>query len=275
LAQLEELGTPTWLLVPNGYHRLDAAVFKERFPLMVVVSPSGAIPRVRAEVLVDLAYEEFPENTVIRTHAAPWSDPKEGVVEVCDTSGKVLVFNDLLFNPPRSGVRSWPYLWLGARRLQVPWLAQRMFAPDARQDWQTSQIGPENREPAPTGEHHARLQGQGVLRRRSRKRSRRHTAVTRPPADGVILAELDPRREPRCVFPSRGCVCRSEHPVGYEIKISEPMRFVRRDRTAHGPGHHQRSGCPQRRQAHRVGSKAYDGLLDVLDSRCIGTRNNR
>jgi hypothetical protein len=130
MSQLEALGTPTWLVVPNGYHRLDAAAYRARFSSLVVVSPSGAIPRVQQVVAVDLTYEEFPEYPMLRFHAAPWPGPKEGVVEVRDGHRTLLVFNDLLFNPVGSGPTAGAYGWL-RQGPQIPWLSKRMFARDA------------------------------------------------------------------------------------------------------------------------------------------------
>jgi hypothetical protein len=53
MAALEALGAPTWLVVPNGYHRLDAPAYKRRYPQLQVVAPEGAAARVRQVVAVD------------------------------------------------------------------------------------------------------------------------------------------------------------------------------------------------------------------------------
>ena len=127
MAQLAALGTLRWLVVPNGWHRLDAAAYRARFPELVVVAPSGAIARIREVVAVDLSYEQFPAHHMLRCHAAPWSKPKEGVIEVRDGPCTLLVFNDLIFNPKGSGLSEWMYRLL-RQGPQVPWLAKRMFA---------------------------------------------------------------------------------------------------------------------------------------------------
>lgn len=54
MVEMQKLGTLTWLVVPGGYHRLDAPAFKSRFPQLTVISPRGAIARVRKSVGVDL-----------------------------------------------------------------------------------------------------------------------------------------------------------------------------------------------------------------------------
>lgn len=38
--KLETLGTPSILIVPNRIHRLDAAVYKQRYPQIRIVCPA-------------------------------------------------------------------------------------------------------------------------------------------------------------------------------------------------------------------------------------------
>ena len=99
MAQLEALGTPTWLVVPNGYHRLDAPAYKDRYPSISVVAPRGAVARVQRAVRVDMTYEEFPAGACLQLVAAPWKDAAEGVVSVQSADGVSLLFNDLLWTP--------------------------------------------------------------------------------------------------------------------------------------------------------------------------------
>lgn len=94
LSELEALGRLTWLVVPNGHHRLDAPAYKARYPSLTVVCPRGAAQRVERVVAVDRTYEDFPPNAVIRVHLPPWPAAREGVFEVRDDAGTTLVFND-------------------------------------------------------------------------------------------------------------------------------------------------------------------------------------
>jgi hypothetical protein len=129
MSQLEALGTLRWLVVPNGWHRLDAAAYRSRYPHLVVVTPSGAIPRVREVVTVDLDYERFPSHPTLRFHVAPGPHPKEGVIEVRDEQCTLLVFNDLVFNPNGAQPGAWLYRLMG-QGPQVPWLARRLLVGD-------------------------------------------------------------------------------------------------------------------------------------------------
>src|SRR5262245_44171083 len=39
---LESFGTPTYLVVPSALHRMDARIWKDRYPALLVVAPAGA-----------------------------------------------------------------------------------------------------------------------------------------------------------------------------------------------------------------------------------------
>ena len=41
-AEIEAWGRPRWLLVPNGWHRLDAGAFAARYDDLEVLCPSGS-----------------------------------------------------------------------------------------------------------------------------------------------------------------------------------------------------------------------------------------
>src|SRR5205085_669793 len=53
MREIEAWGTPAFLVVPNGWHRLDANVYKQRYPELRVLCPRGARLRVSRAVPVD------------------------------------------------------------------------------------------------------------------------------------------------------------------------------------------------------------------------------
>src|SRR5690348_2847946 len=55
MAALEAFGRPAWLIVPSDKHRLDAKIWKERYPAMQVVAAEGARAAVAKVVPVDTA----------------------------------------------------------------------------------------------------------------------------------------------------------------------------------------------------------------------------
>lgn len=115
-AAMEALGPPELLIVPNGWHRLDAAAFKARYPGLRVLCPAGARPRVQKAVPVDDSYAAFPEDARVRLHTLDGVGEREGVLEVRHArGGATLVFNDAVFNQPHlPGWFGRIYRWMGS-----------------------------------------------------------------------------------------------------------------------------------------------------------------
>jgi hypothetical protein len=135
-ARLEALGEPTWLVVPNGFHRLDAAAYKRRYPGLIVIAPEGSRGRVAEVVAVEQTYREFCSEEGLGLEQAPWPNAKEGIVRVRSGDGVTLVFNDLLFNPPKRGIAGLVYRAF-RQGPQVPWVARRLLVDDvqALREW--------------------------------------------------------------------------------------------------------------------------------------------
>lgn len=110
MAELEALGRPAWLVVPNGWHRLDAPRYKARYPGLVVVCPQQARKNVAAKVPVDGTYADFPsldpEGTVRLEHIDA-DRHMEGILSVRSADGVTLVFGDTLFNLPHQHGPFW------------------------------------------------------------------------------------------------------------------------------------------------------------------------
>lgn len=98
MKKIEGWGEPRFIVVPNGWHRLDSPNFKKRYPAVKVVCPAGARKKVEQALPVDLTYSEMPaDDAVSFEHLAGVRDA-EGVMKVKSSDGLTLVFNDLLFN---------------------------------------------------------------------------------------------------------------------------------------------------------------------------------
>lgn len=103
---VEALGEPAYLVVPNGYHRLDAKVFKDRYPKMRVVAPRGSRKKVEEVVPVDLTIDEVPRDETVNVERLDGVGDAEGIMVIASKDGATLVFNDMLFNMPDvSGVQ--------------------------------------------------------------------------------------------------------------------------------------------------------------------------
>ena len=118
--KLEALGEPTILIVPNRIHRLDAVLYKQRYPNLKIVCPAAAQPFVEAVVPVSgLAEEVLPRYDIV-CHVPAGIYDQELAYELPLPSGRALVFTDILFNlteayldqhiPNRGAV----FNWLGA-----------------------------------------------------------------------------------------------------------------------------------------------------------------
>lgn len=129
MAEIEAWGTPAWLIVPNGWHRIDARAYKERYPAMRVVCPSGAKKRVEKVVVVDETYDAKLGDTVTVRHL-PGVRPQEGVMEVESKDGLTLVFTDLINNLPKGGF--FYDLFAGTGRVRHHRMVTFMLARDRR-----------------------------------------------------------------------------------------------------------------------------------------------
>ena len=120
MTQLEALGTPKIMVVPNRIHRLDAAVYKQRYPQLLVVCPAIAKPYIEEVVQVDGIAEEVLPAYGITCHKPAGIQEQELVYELPLPTGRALVFTDILFNLTDSYLqqhipsRGFLFGWLGA-----------------------------------------------------------------------------------------------------------------------------------------------------------------
>jgi hypothetical protein len=97
---IEALGEPAFLLVPNGFHRLDARIYKDRYPSIKVVTPRGSRTRVEEVVPVDLTSEQFPGDESVSIETLDGTGEQEGAL-ITRAGGKTSVtLNDAVFNMP-------------------------------------------------------------------------------------------------------------------------------------------------------------------------------
>lgn len=101
MRELEAFGTPAFLIVPNGGHRLDAPAYKKRYPGLRVYTPSGSRARVAEVVNVDGTYEDFPADDTVRFERLHGIADSEGAMLVQSSDGTSVVLNDCLFNMDR------------------------------------------------------------------------------------------------------------------------------------------------------------------------------
>lgn len=97
MAALEDWGTPAFLVVPSDKHRLDAKIWKDRYPAMLVVTPHGARTKVEELVTVDTVAPDF-KDLDLDFMAVPGTRGHEAALMVRSATGCTLILNDLVGN---------------------------------------------------------------------------------------------------------------------------------------------------------------------------------
>jgi hypothetical protein len=104
---LEDFGKPAYLIVPNDYHRLDARIWKDRYPAVQVIAPAGAREKVAEVVAVDATSADFGELDVMFV-TVPGTSGREAALEARGANGTTLIVNDVIGNVrDASGVSGW------------------------------------------------------------------------------------------------------------------------------------------------------------------------
>lgn len=97
MREIEDFGTLAFLIVPNDHHRMDAKIWKGRYPELRVIAPEGSREKVEEVVPVDSTAGEFGDPGVTFV-AVPGTDAREGALEVDGADGLTLVLNDIVGN---------------------------------------------------------------------------------------------------------------------------------------------------------------------------------
>jgi hypothetical protein len=98
MAELERFGEPSFLIIPNGWHRLDALRYKRRYPQLRVITPRGARKMVGKRMTVDGIFEDWPLDADVRLEPLPGVRDLEGVMRVRSADGLTVVLTDIVFN---------------------------------------------------------------------------------------------------------------------------------------------------------------------------------
>jgi len=110
---LEAFGEPSFLVVPNDIHRMDAKIWKDRYPQMRVVAPAGVRKQVEEVVPVDDTEPAFGDPQVSFV-TVPGTQEREAALVVRTWSGTTLVVNDLIWNlEDRPGFGGWLFHVMG------------------------------------------------------------------------------------------------------------------------------------------------------------------
>ena len=134
MARIESYGEPAFLVVPSDIHRLDARIWKDRYPSMQVVAPEGAREKVEEVVPVDSTRPDFGDPNVTFV-TVPGAEGHEAALVVNTPRGTTLVLNDLVGNiHDAHGVGGWILKKAGfaGDEPQVPRVVKKKIVEDER-----------------------------------------------------------------------------------------------------------------------------------------------
>lgn len=130
MAALEAFGSPAFMIVPSERHRLDAPSWKQRYPDIWVIAPSGAREDVEKVVTVDDSQADFGDDSV-RYLEVPGTDAHEAALEVVGEDGLTLIVNEIIGDVHGAhGLRGWLLERMGfaGDEPQVPAPVKMQFA---------------------------------------------------------------------------------------------------------------------------------------------------
>jgi hypothetical protein len=133
MARIEALGTPNFLIVPNHQHRLDAGIWKARYPDVKVLTPPRAREGVAEVVPVD-ATDDIIGDPDIELMRIAGAKEDEFAMLVRRPAGASLLVNDVIGNVQHPhGIGAWimtRLMGFGAAGPQVPRLIRHMMIED-------------------------------------------------------------------------------------------------------------------------------------------------
>ena len=99
MKELESWGTPSFLIVPGDRHRMDAGIWKKRYPDVQIIAPSGARDAVEKVVPVDATDIKFTDER-LQFVTVRGMTGHEAALLVRRSAGTTLVVNDIIGNMP-------------------------------------------------------------------------------------------------------------------------------------------------------------------------------
>jgi hypothetical protein len=132
--ELDAWGPVKWIVVPNGWHRLDAAAYADRYPDAKVVCPAASQARVAKAVRVDGTLERLPADPALEVQTLQGGKVGEAVFLVKSGPRLSAVFCDTVFNQPHfKGLFGTIYRALGqSGKPKVTFVARTFMVKDRR-----------------------------------------------------------------------------------------------------------------------------------------------
>lgn len=136
MRRIEQVGKPSFLIVPSGHHRLDARIWKKRYPKLKVLCPPDAKKSVSEAVTVDSTNDILSDKNVSFVIVGGTAEGEAAII-VRRKSGTTLIVNDVVANvrnPTGLGAKIMARLFgFGVKRPQVPRVVKRVMVKDKRE----------------------------------------------------------------------------------------------------------------------------------------------
>jgi hypothetical protein len=133
MAEIESLGAPAFIVIPNAGHRLDSRPFVERYPKAKVITAPGSAKGVGEAVKVDATSANLGKTAELVV--VDGTDEGELAMLVHHEGGTTLVTNDIIghvASPQGPGAWVMSRLMGFGPRPQVPRLVRRMYIKDEK-----------------------------------------------------------------------------------------------------------------------------------------------
>jgi hypothetical protein len=102
MGALEALGPVGFIIVPNGFHRIDAGRYAERYPNAKVLCPAASKDRMATVARVDGTLEDYPDDPRISVMYAAGTKQREAAMVIRDEADTTVVVCDAIFNMPHA-----------------------------------------------------------------------------------------------------------------------------------------------------------------------------
>lgn len=100
MAAIDRLGPVRWIVVPSGFHRMDAPRWKTRYPDAKVVATAAARARVAEVVAVDGDFGLLPGGGAVTCEALDGVPAEAGFLHTAADGRETLIVNDAFMNLP-------------------------------------------------------------------------------------------------------------------------------------------------------------------------------
>jgi hypothetical protein len=103
MQRLDAWGSVAHILVPNGFHRMDAPLFAQRYPKAKFYAPTRSLEKVRQKVPSALDLSELPSDPNFEVRSLAGTDHREACFIVRHDGKHSAIVTDVIFNAPHTG----------------------------------------------------------------------------------------------------------------------------------------------------------------------------